>query len=80
MAEPFGLGGAAGYGLPHGEGDQFGIIQAGRNAARRAPRRQAGMLLQYVAGRRIECCREGVHVVRHKTILDTLVLVSAGTP
>src|SRR4051794_12474766 len=29
---------------------------------------------------RTECRREGIHVVRHKTILDTLVLVSAGTP
>src|SRR3984957_18212661 len=38
------------------------------------------MLLQHVVGRSIECCREGVHVVPHKTILDTLVLVSAGTP
>ena len=35
MAEPFGLGGVAEYGLHRGEGDQFGIAQAGRNADRR---------------------------------------------
>jgi hypothetical protein len=37
-------------------------------------------LLQQVVGRRRECSCEGVQVVRHKTILDALVLVSAGTP
>lgn len=42
MAEPFGLGGVAEYGLHRGEGDQFGIAQAGRKAGRRAPRRQSG--------------------------------------
>jgi hypothetical protein len=35
-AEPFCLAGAAGYGLHRGEGDQSGIAQAGRHAARRA--------------------------------------------
>ena len=35
MAEPFGLGGVAEYGLHRGEGDQFGIAQARRNAAGR---------------------------------------------
>ncbi|WP_406354267.1 transposase [Streptomyces sp. NBC_01635] len=44
-------GGVAEYGLHRGEGDQFGIAQAGRNADRRAPRRQVGMLLQHVVGR-----------------------------
>lgn len=33
MAEPFSLGGEAEYGLHRGEGDQFGITQAGRNPA-----------------------------------------------
>src|SRR3954454_16293626 len=61
-------------------GTSSASLRRGRDADRRAPRRQVGMLLQHVVGRRIECCREGVHVVRHKTILDTLVLVSAGTP
>ncbi len=35
-AEPFGLGGVAKCGLHRGEGDQFGIAQAGRNAGLRA--------------------------------------------
>ena len=79
MAEPVGLGGVAEYGLHRGEGDQFGIAQAGRNADGRAPRRQVGMVLQHFVGRRLSAVVEGVHVVRHKTILDSLILVSAGT-
>ena len=47
MAELFGLGGVAGYGLHRGEGDQFGIAQAGRNAGRRAPRRRTRAEIAY---------------------------------
>ncbi len=36
--------------------------------------------LQQVVGLHIECRREGVQAVRHKTILGALVFVSAGTP
>jgi hypothetical protein len=36
--------------------------------------------LQHAVGRRIESRREGVDVVRHKTILDKLVLVPRSRP
>jgi len=80
VSQPSGLGGEAEHGLHHREGDQFGIGELRRDPHGRAPGCQARAFIQQVVGRRIECRREGVQVVRYETILYAVVLAPASTP
>jgi hypothetical protein len=80
MTHPAGLGGISQQGLHHRERDQLRIAQPGLQARRRPPRRQVRILLQRVIGSHIECGREGVYVVRHTMIVDTLASCPQLTP
>ena len=73
VADPAGLRGVAQQGLHDRQGHQLGVGQPGLQANLRPPRRQVRVLLQQVIGSHVECGREGVYVVRHTMIMDTLV-------
>ena len=73
VADPPGLGGVPEQGLHDRQGDQFRIGQLGLQADLGPPGRQVWVLLQQVIGSHVECGREGVYVVRHTMIMDTLV-------
>ncbi len=70
-------------GSRRGHRDRAGRAGGRRGDGRRWRRDRRGPLTRHAPRRPrafTGCCREGVHIVRHKTILDTVVLVSAGTP
>jgi hypothetical protein len=73
MADPPGLRGIAQQRLHHRQGDQLSVAELGLQADDWAPRGQVGVLLQQVIGSDVKCGREGVYVVRHTMIMDTLV-------
>jgi hypothetical protein len=79
VAQPAGLRGVSQQRLHDRQGDQLGVTEPGLQADRWPPRRQAGMPLQQVIGSHIECGREGVYVVRHTMIMDTLASCRSST-
>src|SRR6266487_3357693 len=72
VAQPAGLRGVSQQRLHDRQGDQLGVAEPGLQVDLWPPRRQAGMLLQQVISSHVECGREGVYVVRHTMIMDTL--------
>lgn len=76
VPQPAGLGGEPEQGLHHRQGDQLGVGELRGDPHPRSPRRQMRRLLQQVIGLDVQCGREGVQVVRHKTIMDTLAFAS----
>jgi hypothetical protein len=73
VAHPASLRGVSQQGLHDRQGDQLSIGQLRLQTDLRPPRRQVRVLLQQVISSHIECGREGVYVVRHTMIMDTLV-------
>src|SRR5262252_897386 len=71
-ADPARLRGVSQQRLHDRQRDQFRVTEPGLQAGRWPPRAQVRILLQQVIGSHIECGREGVYVVRHTMIMDTL--------
>jgi hypothetical protein len=72
IAHPAGLRGEPEQRLHHRQRDQLGIAKPRHNTDLRSPRRPLRMLFQQVIGSDVECGREGVKIVRHTMIMDTL--------
>ncbi len=66
-AQPASLGREPQQGLEHGDGDQLGVGQLGRDPHLRAPRRQRRIILQRVIDAHIQCSRESVQIGVHRS-------------
>lgn len=67
VADPVRLGPGAEQDLGHGQADQFGIGQQRRPA-------QPSWCADRVIDLHVQCGQEGVEVLRHNMIIDTLLL------
>ena len=80
VAHPAGLGGEPEQCLHHRQGHQLGVGEFRGDPDPGTPGCQVGRLFEQVIGPDVECGREGVQVVRHTMIMDTLVYASNRTP